>query len=796
MTNTTLDQALRLAEMGWRLVPFHSVDVVDGKTVCTCSQGPRCEKPGKHPTFSAWPTKATSDPRKLREWWHRWPKANLALATGIQSGVVVLDFDGEEGLKTADMLRARYGAWPDTLAARSGGGGLHIFFRAPSHLELRSGSGVLGPRGDMRGEGGSLILAPSRHASGHRYEWYDGRGPGDVQLAELPEQLAREIHDALRSGQPIIGGKASHRIAQRLELPDVIGEGQRNDALFRFASDMWQWAGADKESVWHELVAANRTRARPPLGDKELKAIWDRATTYDRTMRVGLEMPEEDEAWLQSLLERDESSAPPPSDDAPRIQLLNTAPDGFVKSELGNAERVFARHGENIRYIRKHDHWYIWDGHRWAEDECNAVARLAADTMRSLHAQADDLTKRMIQNLVDGECKSKFEKRKAKARSAFATWVCSSESAHGVKAAVTQLETMAAVARRPDDLDGEALRDVLCTPGGYVRLDTGDVEAPMREPMATKSTRVAYDASAKCPMWEEHVRTLTGGDESVAGFLQRAVGYSMTGRTDEQCIFFLCGHGKNGKSTFVNVIRRILGDYGDHADFSSFLETQKSDMRADLAALVGARMVTATEPPLGTKFDEAVIKGLTGGEPIKCRFLRGQFFKYKPTYKIWLAANHRPTITGQDDGIWRRMKLIHLETQISDGKKILGYEDRLVSEEAAGILAWAVRGAHDWYARGGLDTPETITRATDAYRGDSDIFQLWVEERCISQEGQSTLHSVLYSDFREFCEVEQGIRKISSKRLASELDRLGYVKFRGNGGKTYRRNLCLKTTYT
>lgn len=742
--------------------------------------------------FSAWPTEATSNTEQLKEWWARWPESNLALATGRESGVVVLDFDGEEGLKTADMLRARYGAWPETLAARSGGGGLHIFFRAPENFELRSGSGVLGPRGDMRGEGGGLILPPSRHASGNRYEWWNGRGPGDVTLAELPEQLAKEIHDALRSGHPIIGGRASHKIAERCELPDVIGEGRRNDLMFRFASDLWQWAGADKESVLHELLETNKARCRPPMEDHEIRDIWRRATSYERVRRVDPGMPEEDDAWYESLLTRDEPHESEDTQRPTKAKLLNTAPDGYPRSELGNAQRVFERHGANMRYVPKHERWYVWDGHRWAEDDCHNVCRLTADTMRNLHAQGGQVTEGMTPK--HEETASKFEERKGRAERAFANWVCQSESAHGVKNALTQLSAFSKVVRRPEDLDSAELNDILCTPNGYVRLDTGDVEAPMREPMATKSTGIHYDAGAKCPMWEEHVHTLTGGDEEVAAFLQRAVGYSLTGRTDEQCIFFLCGHGKNGKSTFVNVVRRILGDYGDHADFSSFLETHKSDMRADLASLAGSRMVTATEPPMGTKFDEAVIKGLTGGEPIKCRFLHRQFFTYKPTYKIWLAANHRPMITGQDDGIWRRMKLIHLETQIADARKILGYEDRLVNQEAQGILAWAVRGAHEWYARGGLDTPETITRATDAYRGDSDIFRLWVEERCEVQDGYSSLHSILYSDFRDFCENEQGIRKISSKRLAGELDRLGFEKFRGSGGKTMRRNLCLKSS--
>jgi putative DNA primase/helicase len=230
-------------------------------------------------------------------------------------------------------------------------------------------------------------------------------------------------------------------------------------------------------------------------------------------------------------------------------------------------------------------------------------------------------------------------------------------------------------------------------------------------------------------------------------FTQRAAGYSFTGDIREHLLFLCHGRGANGKSTLLNALRATLGDYSTNTPFSTF-ELNQSSATNDVAALDGLRFVTASETSETKRINEARVKAITGGDPVTARFLFGEFFTYRPTYKVWLAMNHRPGITGTDEGIWRRIRLIPFDVSF------LGREDKTLAQELEaerqGILAWAVQGALKWQA-GGLTEPAAVLAATEAYRRESDLLAQFLDDCTIQKAGARVKAGDLYKAYTAWC---------------------------------------------
>jgi putative DNA primase/helicase len=243
----------------------------------------------------------------------------------------------------------------------------------------------------------------------------------------------------------------------------------------------------------------------------------------------------------------------------------------------------------------------------------------------------------------------------------------------------------------------------------------------------TKSTGVR--PGGDCPMWIEFLETVTAGDAALMDYLQRVCGYCLTGSTAEQCLFFLYGPGGNGKSTFVNTISAVMGDYVRTAPIDAFAASNGHDRHpTELADLQGARLVTATEPAHGRRWDESRIKTLTGGDTIAARFMRQDFFTYRPVFKLMICGNHKPQLRGVDDAWRRRMQIIPFTVRIPPGQRILDY-DRKLAAEHPGILMWMIEGARYW-AQSGLKPPTAVTDATDDYLESEDLLGAWLDECC------------------------------------------------------------------
>ncbi|MGY8863886.1 MAG: DNA primase family protein, partial [Pseudomonadales bacterium] len=282
----------------------------------------------------------------------------------------------------------------------------------------------------------------------------------------------------------------------------------------------------------------------------------------------------------------------------------------------------------------------------------------------------------------------------------------------------------------------------------------------------TKKATVCFDPEARCPTWHTFLHQVLGGDEEFIRFIQKAVGYSLTGDTSEQVLFFLYGVGANGKSTFVNTLQTILGDYAQQAQVSTFMAKGKGAINNDIARLRGSRLVATTETEEGSRFNESELKQLTGGDTITARFLHQEHFEFKPNFKLWISGNHKPYIQGNDIGIWRRIKLIPFEVSVAPDEQDKDLTTKLLAE-SSGILNWALEGCRMWIEEG-LGGCKIVDKATKAYRSEMDVISGWVNERCILDINAEAPSSVLYESFRLWAH-ENGEYVVNNRKFKQKL---------------------------
>lgn len=435
-------------------------------------------------------------------------------------------------------------------------------------------------------------------------------------------------------------------------------------------------------------------------------------------------------------------------------------------SDLGNAERFVEVAGADLRFVHAWDAWLRWDGRRWVKDATGEPLRRARDTVRALAARAAAI-------------------EESRQREPLVRHALRSESAGRLAAMVRLAECLL-------PLDAPALdRDpwLLNVANGTLDLRTAELRPHDRADLLTRLAPVEYDADARCPRWLDFLDRVLDGHADLADFLQRAVGYSLTGSTAEQVLFLLYGVGANGKSTFVETLRAMLGDHATQAEFATFLARDGEGVRNDIARLVGARFVSATEAESGRPLAEAAVKQMTGGDTVTARFLFQEFFEFRPVFKVWLAANHKPVVRGGDHGIWRRLRLVPFTVTIPEADRDPTLPEKLRAE-LPGILAWAVRGCLAWQ-RHGLGVPAEVRAATEGYREEMDVVGAFLAERCVMKVGARVASGALFTAYEGWCE-ENGERPLSAKGLAMRLGERGLARARGTGGTRVWSGLGLR----
>jgi len=660
------------AARGWQVLPLHSPAGADR---CSCRK-PDCPSPGKHPVTHRGSKDSTICSEQIASWWTDYPYANLGVATGEASGLLVLDIDpghgGNHGLRA---LEAEFGALPLTLTVETGGGGQHYYFKHPGG-EAKNRTNLAGNQGlDVRGDGGYVVAPPSLHRSGQTYRFVEPA----VALADPPAWLV----ELVRAPAP-----RSRTVAALGSSVGKIGEGGRNDSLTRLAGGLLRQGviGGDLENALNFL---NEQVCDPPLLAREVETIVRSVSTYS---------PGRHE---------------------------------FPLTDTGNAERLVDTYGGEIRFCEPEKSWYVWNGVVWVKDDRQRIHRLAKQVIRAIGESAG--------------CEPDEQRQQAHRKHAKA-----SEASARRKAMVDLAQSENGVAVSPDDFDPDPW--LLTVTNGVLDLRSGELLPHRPDLLCTKASKASYEPTAQCPTWLAFLNRIFAGNEALIGYLQRAVGYSLTGATNEQCFFLLHGAGRNGKSTFVGALRGLVGDYSQQASFATFMAREKNAGAAspDLAKLRGSRVVVASESSDGKAFDEAVIKSLTGGEEVSCRFLHANEFSYLPQFKLWLSTNHRPEIKGADEGIWRRVHLVPFNVTIGEGEVDKDLPAKL-ERELPGILAWAVRGCLEWQHEGGLVPPDEVREATAAYREEMDTIGAFLADYTVKEEGARVTSKVLNEAYNRWC---------------------------------------------
>ncbi len=539
------------------------------------------------------------------------------------------------------------------------------------------------------------------------------------------------LPDALRT--LLVGHEHNTNTEEEVEHSNTWGPGERNDRLTRLAGAARR-QGASAEAILALLTEVNGERCDPPLSDRELAQIARSVGRY--------------------------AEAPSSDDDRSRL------------TDLGNARQLIADHGADLLHVPGVG-WLVWDGSRFAPDQTGAVHRRAKATVRAMLVRAATLTD--------------DDQRKRAVAHALA-----SHSAGRIRAMVELAATEPEVIAGPDDLDADPL--LLNCLNGTLDLRTCTLRPHDRADRLTKLAPVRYDPAATAPRWEAFLYRVVPV-EAIRTFLQRATGYACTGLTDDQCLFLLYGLGANGKSTFLETLAGLLGDYGQAMNFVTLTTRTRAGQgpSEDVARLRGARYVTAVETGEGVAFNEPLLKQLTGGDRINARFLHRNSFDFRPQFKLWLAANHKPTITGTDDAIWRRIHLIPFTEQIPEAERIRDLP-RQLQAEASGILNWLLAGLRAWQTDG-LGIAEQVRAATKRYREEQDAMRAFLAARCVLEPTASVGASALFEAYTDWAEAEDQ-RPESLTAFGSRLSDLGFGKARrqdGARGKVWvRLGLALK----
>lgn len=437
--------------------------------------------------------------------------------------------------------------------------------------------------------------------------------------------------------------------------------------------------------------------------------------------------------------------------------------DSYHRTDVGNADRLADRHGADIRYGLSG--WLAWNGARWERSPDGApVQERAKETMQAVGIQAIQLGDEGL-NL-----------RK---------WALASEANARIHAMVDLATSKPELRVVAEDLDKDPW--AFNATNGTVDLRTGDLRPHRREDMLTRMSPVAYDPAAPAPRWERFIREIMGDNENLVAFLRRALGYCLSGSTREQCLFFFYGSGANGKTTIVNAILDVMGEYGRQAAPGLLLAKRNDNEHpVGIADLHGARMVVATEVDEGKRLAESLVKSITGGDRIKARHLYGQLFEWTPTHKIILSANHKPTIKGTEYAIWRRIMLVPFNVVFSPERRDPDLEVTLRNERV-GILSWLVRGSVE-YAKDGLRPPEEVQAATAEYRREQDRVSPFVEECCQLDPKVSIRASALFAQY-ELWSSQVEDRPMSKKgfwqRLATAYPTLSRRRGASDGNMIY-----------
>lgn len=431
-------------------------------------------------------------------------------------------------------------------------------------------------------------------------------------------------------------------------------------------------------------------------------------------------------------------------------------------TDSGNAERFVRLNQNRVKYVPEWG-YIIWDGKKWQPDKADKVKQYAVETAKSIFDEAKSAE-------TSYEIKS------------LSSWGNRSLSLSRLKAMIELAKSYDGIVATADEFDQNP--HLLNLENGVLDLRTGTFYAHQPWLMLSKMSPVRYEPEATCPRWEQFLNEVTGNDVELVEYLRRAVGYTLTGSQAEQVFFYLYGLGNNGKTRFLEVIEALLGEYAINAHAQTLLQKKYNNSHSEeIARLRGCRFIVASEMPRGENLNEVLIKDMTGGNTIAARTLYKETAEFKAVGKIWMQGNYRPAVTGVDNGIWRRMRIIEFSQQIPDEKRDKNLLDKL-KMELPGILNWALLGAQRWYLSG-LQEPESVRIANSDYRTENDPLGRFLNEHCVTGRLEKQPAQALHDAYNRWLE-ENSLEPATVEFVAKQLKSRGFYSQRSKRGNYWK----------
>jgi P4 family phage/plasmid primase-like protien len=739
--NSTLEYALKYAALGLAVFP------VKGKIPCT----PK----GFYD--------ATTDETQIRIWWEQDNPPGIAIATGSQFGIAVLDEDPRNG--SADSIESlqRDGVvLPATPLVLTGGGGKHHYFSIPKGVEFKGRSSIR-PGIDFKSDGGYCVAPPSRHQSGREYAWELSSGL-ELPFAPIPEALRL----LLVSSQADLQGVAANAKPPTGPLPDVYVEGTRHQFLLSTLGTMRR-KNFSQAAALAAIKEENRIKCRPAFTEPEIVALV--GDVFKRWQA-------QENVKIAGIL-----------DNAIKI------PQDDGLTDMGNANRFVEKFGDIIKFAfaGKNGSWIGFDGRRWDRCAQGAAERAAQTIAVDLHAEAKQLELKAREaakaNLQDDA--ARFAGRAA----AVGGWAKKSESAGKVQAILQLAQSQLEV----NDSIFDQKPFLLNFANGTVDLQTGMLLPHNKYDFITMMIGFDYDANARAPYFSDYfMPSIMGGDVSKVDALLRCLGYSLTGSVKEQVMF--CCYGptsSNGKSKLFDCLRGLLGEYACTAP-DGLLEEQIMDRHpTQIACLKGKRFVTTVETGAGKRMAENLVKKLTGGDVLSARQMYKDFSDFNPNHKLWIASNNRLKIT-LDPAIIRRIVEFGFDVHFWDAEKGETGPEHLrqdkevenkLKSEYQGIAAALVRACMD-YQKQGLALPNEVLKNMEDYKTEMDVIGEWIGDCCTVSESICVSSTELFRHFAQWCERNKK-GKMSQTAFSLQMKSKGFMNSRGQRNKMFFNGIGL-----
>jgi putative DNA primase/helicase len=687
-TEATLEAVLRYHGRGWAVTPVRYKD--------------------KAPYLPDWPKRRLEE-SELRESFSGGPK-NIGIVLGkLSGGLVDIDLDCTGAVSLAPYLLPP----TDCIFGRASNPASHYVYRVPDPAERKAfTAGSMGTIAEYRGKGSQTVFPGSVHPSGEVIEFVKDGDPGETDSSTLLKAIAK-----LAAGSLLVPNwieKQRHNTALALGGTLARSDWPLEEAK-GFVEAICTVAGdtelSDRLKAVESAYEAVRT-GQPAYGLPELA----RLVSDDTVNRI--------KPWLG--LKGSELTSPNPT----AVSITPLAPSAWEQAPLSDSTNAhwFAQNfRDRARYSYQHETWFLWNGTNWKQDASEQVTRLAQMAILGLTEIAVELSTGKQREVV--------------------AWVKQSLNQGRLQAMLRLAQPLCEIQAQEFDVDPWLLN----FRNGTLDLRRGELRPHSQADLITKCLEIDYRPDAQCPIFKGFLSQITANDQDLMDYLQRVFGYSITGSTQEQCMFILHGDGANGKSTLVDTMKTISGPYAETAQAETFMSRKYEGIRSDLARLDGYRMVICEESEMHQSMAEGLVKQATSGDTMVARRLYKAEIAFKPRFKLFIATNRLPKIEGQDEGIWRRLKRIPFNVTIPEEERDQRLPKRLL-EESEGILAWMVDGCLKWQAEG-LRPPAAVQQATADYREESDIAAQFISECCERVPDARIGKTELYSSFREWCQA-------------------------------------------